>query len=58
MSNHLYTETGCGARPGAWKISSFPKMISASTGMTTDRPIVTTTLMSCDDNRRKRKIAM
>ena len=40
------------------KISSLPKIITASTGITTDRPIVTTTLMSCDDNRRKRKIAM
>ena len=54
----LGAETGWGARPGAWKISSLPKMISASTGITTDRPMVTTTLISCDDKRRKRKIDM
>jgi hypothetical protein len=35
-----------------------PKIIVASTGITTERPMVTTTLISCDDNRRKRKIAM
>ena len=45
------------ARPGAWKISSLPKIIAASAGITTERPMVTTTLISCDESRRNRKIA-
>ena len=55
----VYTSTGCGARPGAWKISlAAVEHGGERRGPTTETPMVTTTLMSCDDSRRKRKIAM
>ena len=58
VPNTVYTSTGCGASPGARKISVVPKMMLASGGIITERPMVTTTLISCDDSRRNRKIAM
>ena len=51
-----YTWTGSGARPGVKKISTCPKMMLLIWGTATNSPMVTTTLMSCDDSRRKRKI--
>ena len=38
--------TGSGARPGARMISVSPKTMFATGGIVTDRPIVTTTLIS------------
>ena len=50
-----YTWTGSGARPGAWLMAWFPKMIVARDGKATSNPMVATTLISGDDSRRWRK---